>query len=128
MYGPENHVFFDPNVFYDDSELRKVIQLLAGRFIYTGQEKPTNTRNGMRQDLVKKFATGEGIAGRMPYGILTKLFHILGWKRLEMNKLLVFSEVPIAKYMSSIPGAIRLSSEPFHIGKGSLVPSACLTL
>ena len=122
MYGPENHVFFDPNVFYDDSELRKVIQLLAGRFIYTGQEKPTNTRNGMRQDLVKKCATGEGIAGRMPYGILTKLFHILGWKRLEMNKRLVFSVVPLPEDMSSILGSMRLSCEPSYIGKGGPLP------
>ena len=47
----------------------------------------------MRQDLIKKFATGEGIAGRMPYGIATKLVCLRGWKRMEMNKLLVFDEV-----------------------------------
>ena len=37
-----------------------------GRFVYTGQEKPVGNRQGVRQDLVKKFATGEGISGRLP--------------------------------------------------------------
>ncbi len=93
MYGEENHCMFDPNVFYDDTELRKQIEKMVGRIIYTGQEKPTNTRCGIRQDLVKKFATGEGIAGRMPYGIVTKLFKVVGWKRIELNKFLSFDDV-----------------------------------
>ena len=52
------------------------------------QEKPTGTRSSVREDLLKKFATGEGISGRMPYAILTKQFEIVGWKRMEMNKLI----------------------------------------
>ncbi len=47
----------------------------------------------MREDLLKKFATGEGIAGRMPYAILTKQFHLIGWKRMEMNRLIQFEDV-----------------------------------
>ena len=43
-YGHRNHRYFDPNIFYTDEELRKVIELLAGAFIFTGQEKPTNTK------------------------------------------------------------------------------------
>ena len=64
MYGTKNHKFFDPNVFYQDDELRKTIETLVGGIIYTGQERPTGGRCSMREDLLKKFATGEGISGR----------------------------------------------------------------
>ncbi len=66
MYGSRNHKIFDPNIFCDDNELRKQVQLMLGAIIYTGQERPIGNRHNMREDLLKKFATGEGIAGR-PY-------------------------------------------------------------
>ena len=47
----------------------------------------------MREDLLKKFATAEGISGRLPYAILTKLYELVGWKRVECNKLFRFYEV-----------------------------------
>lgn len=100
MYGEHNHAMFDPNVFYDDAELRKQIERLMGRFIYTGQERPVGTRHGVRQDLVKKFATGEGIAGRMPYGVLTKLYKVIGWKRLELNSMINFENVVESNFES----------------------------
>lgn len=93
MYGPSNHKFFDPNIFYVDEELRKQVESLAGACIYTGQEKPTGGKGRIREDLIKKFATGEGISGRMPYAILTKLIKIIGWKRMEVNKLIRFEDV-----------------------------------
>ena len=40
-YGHRNHRCFDPNMFYTDEELRKVIELLAGAFIFSSQEKKT---------------------------------------------------------------------------------------
>ena len=100
LYGDQNHAMFDPNVFYDDSELRKTIEQLMGRFIYTGQERPVGNRHGVRQDLVKKFATGEGISGRMPYGVVTKLFKVIGWKRIELNTLINFDGVEEASFES----------------------------
>ena len=90
MYGASNHVLFDPNIFYEDGELRKVLGNLMGRFIYTGQERPQGTRHGFRQDLLKKFASGEGISARMPYGIVTKLLKVIGWKRIELNSVMEF--------------------------------------
>ena len=33
-YGPINHRYFDPNIFYQDEELRKTIQHLFGGFIF----------------------------------------------------------------------------------------------
>jgi len=100
VYGPTNHRYFDPNVFYADDELRKQIEQLSGAIIYTGQEKPTGTRSRMREDLLKKFATAEGISGRMPYAILTKQFRIVGWKRMEMNKLIQFDDVSAENFES----------------------------
>ena len=100
MLGTDNHNLYDPNVFYDDTELRKQIDKMVGRFVYTGQEKPVGGKQTMRQDLLKKFATGEGIAGRMPYGILTKLYSCIGWKRLELNQMVSFSHVDESNFES----------------------------
>jgi len=73
---------------------------LTGRFIYTEQERPTNTRQRVPQDLLQKFATGEGIAGRLPYGVATHLLRVWGWKRLEMNSLLAFDDITEASLES----------------------------
>ena len=93
MLGTENHDIFDPNVFYTDDELRKQVPRMAGHFVFTGQERPSGSKQGIREDLLKKFCTGEGVAGRLPYGILTKMHKIIGWKRLECNKLIDFQDI-----------------------------------
>ena len=75
-----------------DEELRKVVELLMGGFIFSGQEKPTGTKQALREDLLKKFGTAEGISGRLPYAILTRLFQVIGCclgAVLERNMLLV---------------------------------------
>ena len=36
MYGPKNHKYLDPNIFYQDEELRKMVELLVGAIMYTG--------------------------------------------------------------------------------------------
>ncbi len=38
QFGPKNHVYFDPNIFYQDEELRKQVEQFAGAIIFTGQE------------------------------------------------------------------------------------------
>ena len=93
MLGEDNHCTFDPNIFYTDDELRKQVPNMAGHFVFTGQERPTGGKQPIREDLLKKFSTGEGICGRLPYGILTKMHHIIGWKRLESNKLIEFHDI-----------------------------------
>ena len=67
MLGEDNHCMFDPNIFYTDDELRKQIPSMAGHFVYTGQERPTGGKQPIREDLLKKFSTGEGISGRLPH-------------------------------------------------------------
>ena len=91
MYGVKNHKFFDPNVLYDDEELRKVVELLVGAFIFTGQENPEGAKHALREDFLKKLATAEGILGRLPYAIVSKMFYVVGWKRMELNKMFRFS-------------------------------------
>ena len=71
-----------------------------GGFIFSGQEKPTGTKQSLREDLLKKFLTGEGISGRLPYAILTRLFSIIGWKRLECNRLVKFEEITETNFES----------------------------
>ena len=64
----------------------------VGCFILTGQEAPQSNR-AIRDDLFKKTMSGDGIAGRRPYGLSTKMFELVGWKRLECNKLMSFGGV-----------------------------------
>ena len=63
MLGISLHRFFDPNVFYNDDELRKTVELLFGAIVFSGQERPTGSKSKLREDLLKKFVTAEGIAG-----------------------------------------------------------------
>ena len=41
----------------------------------------------------KKVISGDPVASRLPYGIITRLIEIIGWKRLELNKLVRFAGV-----------------------------------
>eukprot|EP00435_Cladocopium_sp_Y103_P038419 s1353_g10.t1 len=91
MYG-HNAAFFDPNIWFNEDEMRKQVEQLNGCCILTGQETPGTNRK-LREDLFKKFASGDGIAGRKPYGFRTRMIRCIGWKRLEANKLLKFAGV-----------------------------------
>lgn len=59
-------------MFYLEEEMRKTVELLKGACVFTAQERPEGLSKGMREDLFKKMATGEGIFGRLPYQIVTK--------------------------------------------------------
>ena len=52
MYG-HNHAFFDPNVWYQDDELRKQIEQFADCMIITGQEAPEGGRK-LREDFFQE--------------------------------------------------------------------------
>ncbi|CAE7796366.1 unnamed protein product [Symbiodinium sp. CCMP2592] len=91
VYSP-NHKFIDPNIWYDESEMRKQVEQSAGCFILTAQEAP-ETNKKMREDLFKKTMSADGIAGRRPYGMQTRMIELVGWKRYELNRLLKFQGV-----------------------------------
>jgi len=67
--------------------------------VYPGQEAPETTRR-LRDDLWKKTLSADGISGRKPYGITTRMFEIAGWKRTELNKMLQFTNVSEASFPS----------------------------
>lgn len=96
------HAFLDTNIFYSDDELRKQVEGLVGKVITTGQEAVEGARQSMRKDLYKKYMTGDPVAGRMPYAIITRLIDCFGWKRLEMNKLFAFSGVTECHFSSRL--------------------------
>jgi hypothetical protein len=98
MYA-HNHSYFDPNVWYHDDELRKQIEEFSSSFIIAGQEAPDSGRK-MREDLFKKTMSGDGIAGRKPYGFKTRMLQCVGWKRMEVNKLMRFSGVADSNFAS----------------------------
>lgn len=85
MYG-HNFAYFDPNIWYNEEEIRKQIEQLNGCCILTGQETPGTNRK-LKEDLFKKFASADGIAGRKPYGFKTRMISCKGWKRLEANRM-----------------------------------------
>lgn len=103
VYG-QLHSYFDPNVFYHEDELRKQIETFAGSIILTGQEAP-ETHKRLREDLYKKAMSADGISGRKPYGVSTRMFELVGWKRLEVNKMLKFGGV----FESNFPSILRRS-------------------
>ncbi len=104
VYG-HNHAFFDPNVWYQEDELRKQIEQFAGCIIITGQEAPESTRK-FREDLFKKTMSADGIAGRKPYGIATRMLEIIGWKRVEVNKLIRFSGISERNFQAILRRAL----------------------
>ena len=70
----------------------KRAELLLGKVVVTGQEA-VEGQSGMRQDLYKKHATGDPVAARLPYGLITRQVELIGCKRLEMNKVIRFEGV-----------------------------------
>ncbi|CAE7603156.1 unnamed protein product [Symbiodinium natans] len=87
-----NFAYFDPQIWFNEEEMRKQVEQLNGRFVLTGQEAPGTNRR-LREDLYKKFMSGEGITGRKPYGLRTRMIECKGWKRLEANRLFQFLNV-----------------------------------
>ena len=104
VYG-HNHSFFDPNVWYKDDELRKQIEQFADCIIITGQEAPEQTKR-MREDLFKRTMSADGIAGRKPYGIATRMMKCVGWKRMEVNKIMKFMGVSEENFLSILRRAL----------------------
>ena len=78
MYG-HSFAYFDPNIWYDEDEMRKQVEQLNGCIILTGQAAPAANRK-LREDLFKKFASPGGVAGLKPYGLLTCMIHCVGWE------------------------------------------------
>ena len=64
-----NHGFFDPNVWFNEDELRKQEEAYARCIVITGQEVPNPTRNFILT-CSKKRMSGDGVAGEKRHGPL----------------------------------------------------------
>ena len=104
MLGP-NHGYFDPNVWYNEDELRKQVESFARCIVVTGQEAPESHKR-LHLDLFKKTMSGDGIAGRKPYGYTTRMFSVVGWKRLEVNRMMVFAGINKSNFQSVMRRAL----------------------
>ena len=71
----------------------------VGCMFLTAQECP-ETNKRLREDLYKKTMSADGISGRKPYGITTRMFELVGWKRIELNRMMRFQGVTGANFMS----------------------------
>ena len=90
---------------YNEDELRKQIESFARCIVITGQEAPESHKK-LHLDLFKKTMSGDGIAGRKPYGYTTRMFNVTGWKRLEVNRMLVFAGITKSNFMSVMRRAL----------------------
>ena len=100
-----NHGYFDPKVWYNEDELRKQIESFARCIVITGQVAPESHKK-LHLDLFKKTMSADGIAGRKPYGYTTRMFNVNGWKRLEVNRMLVFAGITKSNFMSVMRRAL----------------------
>ena len=67
----------------------------------TGQETP-NTDKPLREDLHKKVMSGDPVAARLPYAILTKMVTFVEWKRFEMNASMKFHGITEGTFPSIV--------------------------
>ena len=79
--------------------MRKQVEQAAGAIMLTAQEAPETNRR-MREDLYKKTMSADGIAGRRPYGMSTRMIELVGWKRCEVNRIMRFMGVTEANFPS----------------------------
>ena len=60
--------------------------------VYLAESLPAVCRQAPRRSF-QKFVSGDGIAGRKPYGFCTRMVHCLGWKLLEAHCLFTLDDV-----------------------------------
>ena len=97
----DNHAFFDPNIWHNEEELRKQVETFARCCVITGQEAPESSKK-LHVDLFKKTMSGDGVSGRKPYGYSTRMFYMVGWKRIELNRMMFFLGVSLEIFNSML--------------------------
>ena len=115
------HGYLDMNIYYGDDEFRKQAELLIHKIVVTGQETPHSSTKSMRDDLYKKHMSGDPVPSRLLYSIVTKMVELIGWKRLEMNKLLAFHGVTEGTFASMLRRTLilrmkaRFTANPLYV-------------
>ena len=85
---------------YLDEEMRKQIEVICDAIAWTACERPEGMSKAFRDDLFKKLASADAVFGRLPYQIITRVIHMVGWKRMELNRLIKFAHVSEATFQS----------------------------
>ena len=98
QFGIDSHKSFDPYMLHLAEEMRKQIECISNAFVWTACEKPEGLKKPFREDLFKKVASADAVFGRLPYQIITKVIKMVGWKRMELNKLLSFGNISEAAF------------------------------
>ena len=88
----QNHAFVDSNLFHNEDEMRKQLEQFAHCCMITAQEAPETNRT-FQQDLFKKMVSADDLAARRPYGYITRMLRVMGWKRIETNQIMSFRNV-----------------------------------
>ena len=68
--------------------------------MFSGQERPQGSKKKLLLHLWKKFLSGEGLRGRLPYAVLTRMIRLLGWVKLEVNSMLAFNDLTEQEFES----------------------------
>ena len=113
VYG-HNHAFIDPNLFHNEEEMRKQLEQFAHCWIITAQEAPETHRH-FQQDLYEKFMSADDLAGRKPYGFVTKMMHVTGFKRFETNKIMTFRNVMETNFNSIYRRCLVWNPKPIFV-------------
>ena len=111
-----NHAFIDPNLWHNEDELRKQIESFATSFIITAQEKPESNKT-FREDLYKKMISADDLAGRKPYGYVTRMLRITGWKRIETNAVMTFKGVAESNFNSVLRRSLVWNPQSVFVDK-----------
>ena len=113
VYG-HNHSFIDPNLWHNEDELRKQLESFAHCFIVTAQETP-ETHRSFKEDLYKKMVSADDLAGRKPYGYITRMLRVTGWKRIETNRLMTFKNIEEGNFNSIMRRSLVWRPKPLFV-------------
>ena len=95
------HKFIDPNIWFDETEMRKQIEQSAGCFILTTQDAPQAHRK-LREDNFKETMSTDPIAGQRTYGYQTKTIVLIGWKKFETNRVIGIAGITEDNFQSML--------------------------
>ena len=81
----------------------------------TAQETP-ETGRAFQQDLYKKKSvSADDLAARRPYGYITRMLRVVGWKRIETNHVMTFRNVLERNFTSIFRRSLVWEPKPVFV-------------
>ena len=80
----------------------------------TAQETP-ETGRAFQQDLYKKMVSADDLAARRPYGYITRMLRVVGWKRIETNHVMTFRNVLERNFTSIFRRSLVWEPKPVFV-------------